>query len=623
MLHPSYKQLPFVFIFSYMLVYYTWITLFQHHDVWLTWGGNLLCLIACFVAAFWLQKTALSETDKTLRLFWLLLTAAMYCAFLAEFVWMIIENILGKAIPVPGLPDIFYILQYLLYLAAFFYKIMIDRKNNHSTSFLFDVLIILTVASTFSWHFLIVPMLTTGDVSSLALGVSLIYPVGDLALLFGAFVLFYSPQQIGSRHVITIIFVGLQIQVISDTLYLYLVSNDSYYSGNWIDPLIMLANLLIGYAGLLHRQNTLQHHSKTENYITQKNWSHLLYPYISVTILFAFMMQHSSKFDAITVGSGLSILLVISRQLIIIRENQKLVQEISVKAEAIETNEQRYKSLFKHHPDSVFSLDLNGRIEDTNEAGVDLLGYSQEELIGATSDTFAEPAHKTTVRKHIAQMKEGVPLSYEFGVHSKSGSYHYISMTNIPILVRNKLVGIFGIGKDITLNKQNEEKIHYLAYHDPLTGLANRSLFEASLKKAITDQAQSFALMFLDLDDFKKVNDTAGHRIGDKLLMSVADRLKACVRESDIVARNGGDEFTILLQPLKSPEEADNMAADILAALREKHIVDGHILYNMPSIGVAIHPQDGLTISELMNSADQAMYEVKLNGKGSYKFYNS
>ncbi|MFP7476879.1 DUF4084 domain-containing protein [Terribacillus saccharophilus] len=603
---------------SYLIVYYGWILLFHENETMLTWGGNLLSVFACLAASFLLFRAA-RIMNKGDRVFWLLMTAGMLCGFLAEFVWLVTESLLRLEVPFPGLPDVFYLLQYGLYLVAFCQKIWTERKDKQRFSFLFDILIIMVVAATFSWRFLIQPMVISGHITSFTLGVSLAYPVGDLALLFGAYSLYYAKNMLASP-VVWLIFIGLHMQIITDSIYLYLVSIDSYYSGSWLDPFFMLANLFIGYAGWLKQKD--DYHKEAVSTPERMSIWKLAYPYASVILLFAFLITQSTQLDAVSLGAGIAIILVIARQLLVIKENQKLLLEISSKADALEISEQKYKSLFEHHPESVFSLDLDGRIQGANKAGMDLLGCRQDELIGIASASFAVSKDQPIVTNKIDQMKNGKPLAYEFTLRNRLGKFHNISMTNIPIMIKNKLVGVFGIGKDITVEKKNEERIQFLAYHDPLTGLANRALFEESLRKAISENKSQFAILFIDLDNFKKVNDTLGHDIGDKLLQSVAQRLKACIRRSDIAARNGGDEFTILLNPLSNQEETHKLAKDILLSLRQVHHIDGYDIQCLPSIGISLYPEDGQTWTELMKYADQAMYKVKMNGKGNFRFYN-
>jgi len=289
----------------------------------------------------------------------------------------------------------------------------------------------------------------------------------------------------------------------------------------------------------------------------------------------------------------------------------------------LDVSEQRYKSLFEYHPDAVYSLDVTGRFESANPSSSVLFGYEKNELIGLSNSLFIEKEMQLQAAHYLENALRGQPQSYEVPMRSRFGEFHYLSVTNIPIMVHNKIVGIFGIGKDITENKKNEEQIQFLAYHDPLTGLANRLYFGKSLEKAVIEGAllnEMFAVIFIDLDHFKNVNDTLGHDIGDQLLISVAERLQSCVGENDVVSRQGGDEFTLIIRGVSDLKAVEQMAEKILHSLRQVHSISGNEIISLPSIGIAVYPLDATTSVDLMKKADTAMYQVKANGKGHFQF---
>ncbi|WP_142828459.1 sensor domain-containing diguanylate cyclase [Planococcus soli] len=360
-----------------------------------------------------------------------------------------------------------------------------------------------------------------------------------------------------------------------------------------------------------------------EKPVQQLDFLRLSLPYVTVLILFVFMASRSSGIDVVTIGSGISILLVIFRQIIIISENQQLLQKYQDKTEQLDVSEQRYKSLFDYHPDAVYSLDVTGRFESANPSSNALFGYEKNELIGLSNSLFIEKDMQLQAAQYLENALRGQPQSYEVPMRSRFGEFHYLSVTNIPIMVRNNIVGIFGIGKDITENKKNEEKIQFLAYHDPLTGLANRRYFGESLKKAVTEAEllnEMFAVMFIDLDHFKEVNDTLGHDIGDELLISVANRITSCMSSNDLVSRQGGDEFTLIMRNVSGLETVAQTADKILSSLKQAHRINDAEIFSPPSIGIAVYPLDASTPMDLMKKADKAMYEVKANGKGHYQF---
>ena len=188
-----------------------------------------------------------------------------------------------------------------------------------------------------------------------------------------------------------------------------------------------------------------------------------------------------------------------------------------------------------------------------------------------------------------------------------------------------KFLGRRASNRDITDLKDAEQAAHHLAHYDPLTGLPNRRLLLDRLHLALT-QAKRFhralAVMFLDLDHFKKINDTLGHEIGDKLLIEVSRRFSACVRAGDTVSRPGGDEFVIILQEISNPDAATAVADKIIQAIHSPIHIGNHSLDVTTSIGIAIYPVDGTDdAGELMKNADIAMYETKQAGRNGYQLY--
>ncbi|MDJ0600694.1 MAG: EAL domain-containing protein [Crocosphaera sp.] len=179
---------------------------------------------------------------------------------------------------------------------------------------------------------------------------------------------------------------------------------------------------------------------------------------------------------------------------------------------------------------------------------------------------------------------------------------------------------------DITARKRAEKNLEYRAFYDTLTDLPNRNYFDEQLEIALLkakNNDDSMALLFLDLDSFKNINDSLGHKIGDQLLTIFARRLSSCVRNNDVVARWGGDEFTLLLPQINSPEDTINLAQRILDDLKQPFEVSGHQLYIKTSIGIAIYPQDGEDAETLLKNADAALYRAKERGRNHYRFYRS
>jgi diguanylate cyclase (GGDEF)-like protein/PAS domain S-box-containing protein len=206
-----------------------------------------------------------------------------------------------------------------------------------------------------------------------------------------------------------------------------------------------------------------------------------------------------------------------------------------------------------------------------------------------------------------------------------NGRPRIISASGRPIFdEQGKFSGYRGTGRDITEQKQIEEKIRHMAHHDALTGLPNRVLLHDRVGQAIAQAQRNrevLALLFIDLDRFKTVNDSLGHHVGDLLLKTVAQRLEACTRGSDTIARIGGDEFVVLLGDLDQPEDARHVAQKVLDALSGPAMIDTHELRVTPSIGICAYPHDGADVETLMRNADTAMYHAKQMGRNNYQFF--
>jgi diguanylate cyclase (GGDEF)-like protein len=232
-------------------------------------------------------------------------------------------------------------------------------------------------------------------------------------------------------------------------------------------------------------------------------------------------------------------------------------------------------------------------------------------------------------------LKQGGKHNLEHRIVLPDGTEKVVYQQADAVLAEGRTVAVRGTLQDITERKQTERKMRALAYYDSLTGLPNRTLFKEQLARALRRaerQESRLAVMFLDLDRFKQINDSLGHSVGDQLLNEVGKRLGACLRAGDNVGRDtrddamarlGGDEFTVLLTALEEPEDAGNAAHRIVEALARPFSIDGQELFVSASLGIAVYPTDGTDVEALLKSADVAMYSAKEQGRNNYQFYSS
>lgn len=301
----------------------------------------------------------------------------------------------------------------------------------------------------------------------------------------------------------------------------------------------------------------------------------------------------------------------------------------------LQTSEQQYRSLFDHNPDAVYSFDLQGNFVSANPACEAVSGYTPEELMSSSFEPLIVPEQRKRVKECFRRAAAGETVRYEATIRHKHGHRVELQVTNVPMMVDDEVVGVFGIGKDVTELRRVQAELEYQALHDWLTDLANRPLFRDRLRRALARVRRhggGIGVLFADLDDFKRVNDRLGHPAGDRALVEVARRLQACSRGEDAVARMGGDEFTVLVEHATSPEELRSMAHRIVEALEEPILLDeedvsvevevsvGGTLYLTDGEGEAGDEADadGVDADELVRRADLAMYRAKQRERSAY-----
>ncbi|MDN3513682.1 MAG: PAS domain S-box protein [Candidatus Brocadia sp.] len=276
---------------------------------------------------------------------------------------------------------------------------------------------------------------------------------------------------------------------------------------------------------------------------------------------------------------------------------------------------------------AVFITDCEGRIEWINEAFTRLTGYPAKDVYGQNPRIFKSGKHDASFYQHVWQtVLNGEVWRGEVVNKHKDGSLYHVDQTITPLRdTYGKVTHFVAIHADITVQKQAEARILYMAQYDTLTNLPNRILFRDRLQQELAHAHRSkrlVAVMFLDLDRFKIVNDTLGHAFGDLLLKAVAGRLKGCIRKIDTVSRLGGDEFTFIVTDIDHIQDAALIAQKIHDILISPSFqVEGHEVHITPSIGIAMYPSDANDADNLIKKADTAMYHAKEQGRNTFKFY--
>ena len=330
------------------------------------------------------------------------------------------------------------------------------------------------------------------------------------------------------------------------------------------------------------------------------------------------------------------------------------IERQGIERELLESK-QRYTRLVQMVPDAVYTLDAEGIFTFVNDA-IRNLGYDPEQLAGkhfstimhtddaelvTRSKTLSKNQDKAACPKEIPKLfderrtEKRKTMGLEVRLlrnkaNTSDSEYVYVEVNASGLYIKNigredkVFLGTIGIMRDITERKQTEAAIQQMAFYDAVTGLPNRTLFRDRISMSLAHVQRvngMLAVLFLDLDKFKLVNDSLGHAVGDQLLKTVADRLANCTRKGDTVARMGGDEFTLLLPVIKHKGDAEEVADKILEKISHPFVIDGHELTVTTSIGIAMYPADGADIDTLLKNADIAMYYAKDAGGNNYKHY--
>ena len=314
---------------------------------------------------------------------------------------------------------------------------------------------------------------------------------------------------------------------------------------------------------------------------------------------------------------------------------KRLEDANSVMENRLNRSEKLHRFIVNNSPDIIYILDEEGRFSFLNSKIEQLLGYDRNELLGHPIISLVEDEDIEKARYFFEQAtrSQHSSRSIEIALRPREADHskRYFELAVWPVTEAEVLNGsakryrIYGTARDITDRMEAEAFINFQAYHDLLTRLPNRSLFKDRLSMALTQAArnnQRLAVMFIDLDRFKIINDSLGHTMGDRLLQAVSQRLLACIRKGDTLSRFGGDEFTLLLPDTVGTQAAVQVAEKILESVKEPFRLGDHDIHIGASIGIAMYPEGGTTLDGLIKNADIAMYRVKNTGKDGFHVFS-
>jgi diguanylate cyclase (GGDEF)-like protein/PAS domain S-box-containing protein len=562
------------------------------------------------------------------RLSWALLGASAFLWGLGSVTWFYFDVVTQEPVPFPSFADAGFLLAVPFAIAGLMFYSSASARTTSQLRTLLDGSIIAGALLFVSWATVLGPSYSqaTGGVMEKAVGLA--YPISDIVM--GSIVLLLLPRASRrSRVALLLVGGGILANTVSDSVFTYLQLANSYSgTSNAVDAGWVLGFAMIGLGALwaATHPSTLR---LDDERITRVD---AFMPYGLVAVAGAVAvtaMIRSGALERFLLWNGLClVVLLVVRQLLTIMEdlrlNHTLEARVASRTAELGEREERFRSLVQNSSDAITIIDAELRIQYQSPSIERVFGYQPVEVRNRLLSELIHEDDRAAMQTLFGNMagRPGATASLEARWLHQDGTWRQSEMAITNLLDDPAIKGLVINTRDITDRKTLEEQLSHQAFHDSLTGLANRALFKDRLQQSLARAArrqEKPAILFLDLDGFKSINDSLGHASGDELLALVGSRLRPFVRTGDTMARLGGDEFAILLEDTEEVSASIRVAERIIDALKEPFALKQQDVFISASIGIASFSGD--TPEELLRNADIAMYIAKSAGKGRYEVY--
>ncbi|MBX6363742.1 MAG: EAL domain-containing protein [Gemmatimonadetes bacterium] len=553
-----------------------------------------------------------SDAEPRVARAWTRLAVAFAWFTLTNDLWLVHEAGLGAAHSASWI-DVAYIAHYPLLVAGLLSFPFAPRRGER-LKFWLDVAIVMVCGGAVVWVFVLAPLLRVARGSAWELALSVAYPAGDLALLFGFTVVRLRRRAAG--RALALLALGAGAAALTDLAYGAVVVRDgAYHSGGWIDlgwQLTAFFWLAAPHARAWERRagHTSPDHARSRAADRLARAGELSpLPYAAVALGFGLLLYQLR--DAAPGATGVVLTALVLTALVLARQIVSARELLQLQA--------RFGALVQHSSDLITVIAPDTTVRFVSPAVDRVLGWAPDDIVGTRLADLVHPDDEPRLKAFVAGIMQapGRSASTVCRFRNRDGEWRHIEAVGSCRADDPAIGGIVLNTRDVTERAVLEAQLAHQATHDPLTGLANRKRLRTQIERALAEDADpdTIAVLFLDLDNFKAVNDSFGHGEGDRLLGQVASRLLNATRGCDTVARIGGDEFGVLLRNLASPDDAALVAERIAAAMRRPLSSDAREVDVGVSIGIARATPDS-TADDLLGNADLAMYEAKRNGRG-------
>ncbi len=528
--------------------------------------------------------------------------------------------------PFPSLADLFYLGFFPILFTGFMATLRASSLRVSWSRLLLDSVILVLGFGTFFWFFVISPAAAASEEELARFVLSQVYIALDCLMLMAIGVLLMNSSHCPLRRLtLALLTGGFGLMFLGDIVWATSVVENTYLSGaNFSDVLYLACYAgLAGAAQVQIRDKSRPERLKSTagSVLTQVIAYSGLGLSFFVLVYFA-AEEASSPITVMTVSIFVLAILVMARQSVILRDDAQERQR-----KAVDLVEARFASLIRNASDVIMIVDAQGRIEYASPAVQRTFGLWQDDLVGRRLVEIWREADGDRISAFIAEVTatHGTSIGpVEIPVGTKTRRF-ILECVGSNLLDDPAVKGLALNLRDVTERKALEDQLRQLAFHDPLTLLANRSLFRNRVEHALALSRRTqerLAVLMIDLDNFKNVNDSLGHDVGDRLLQTAAQRLVKCTRAADTVARLGGDEFAVLLEGVTTVEQAERIAASVTEAFRVPIPIDGNDMLVTASVGVAFS-ESGDDTENVLRNADIAMYNAKATGKGRHVVFHA